>query len=113
MKLLFKMLCCVLWGFCDVSTPAVSPSVDQLPLGVADQPVVEPPVVFGVNSPLSPHLLVQAAYDRWQRWEAGGASQRVAVLPLILVQDHQVVLLDDLLHLFLELSPDLLFHLSS
>lgn len=86
--------------------------IDQLPLSIADQSVVELPVVFRVNLSLLPYLLVQTAYDRRQRREAGSASQCVAVPPLILVQHQQVAMLDSPLQLLLQLSTDLVLHLS-
>lgn len=88
------------------------PSVGQLPPGVRQQSVVQLAVVSGVNASLLPHLLVQAANDRRQRWEAAGASQPPAVLPLVLVHLQQVVLLDTALGFSPQLPQSLVLHLS-
>lgn len=90
-----------------------SSSIDQLPLAVAHQPVVQLAVVLRVHAALSVCLLVQAVHHWRQRREVSDTGQRVAVLPLILVKHQQVALLDSLVQPVLLLSLHLVFHLGS
>lgn len=87
--------------------------VNELEVAAADHSVVEPAILLWVNLSLPENLLVEAPKDWWQRLKASNASQRLAVLPLILTHDQQVVLLGPLPQQFLLLSPDLILHFCS
>ncbi|KAF3840534.1 hypothetical protein F7725_006396 [Dissostichus mawsoni] len=87
--------------------------VNELPAVVCDQAVVVSPVVFGVFSALPPHFLVQTPDGRRQRGELSGVSEHGAVIPLLVLEHHQVALLNASLLLLLKLLQHLLLHQSS